>query len=295
MIDYLISVFYEPITDNGVSLYNITVFLIILILGYLIGTIISRLIKRKLPDKMSINDKQAVGKVITLLIFFIAFVSALPNLNIDLSGIFVVGGLFALVFGIACQSVFSNAVSGVILFIERPIKIGDDIKIGGSEGTVIDIQVLSTIIKTFDGIYVRIPNQTMFTADIINYVVNVARRFEYVIGIRYSDDADLALKVIERVISEHPFALKNPAPSIFVSELGDNSVNITIKIWAPSTVWLGVKYELLLKIRQELLAEGIDVPFPQRTLSFADDVKDKVVLLNPTDVSVSGRASDSTK
>ena len=232
---------------------------------------------------------------ITLLIFFIAFVSALPNLNIDLSGIFVVGGLFALVFGIACQSVFSNAVSGVILFIERPIKIGDDIKIGGSEGTVIDIQVLSTIIKTFDGIYVRIPNQTMFTADIINYVVNVARRFEYVIGIRYSDDADLALKVIERVISEHPFALKNPAPSIFVSELGDNSVNITIKIWAPSTVWLGVKYELLLKIRQELLAEGIDVPFPQRTLSFADDVKDKVVLLNPTDVSVSGRASDSTK
>ena len=105
MIDYLISVFYEPITDNGVSLYNITVFLTILILGYLIGTLISKLVKRKLPDKMSLNDKQSVGKVITLFIFFIAFVSALPNLNIDLSGIFVVGGLFALVFGIACQSV----------------------------------------------------------------------------------------------------------------------------------------------------------------------------------------------
>ena len=292
MIDYLISVFYEPITDNGVSLYNITVFLIILILGYLIGTLISKLVKRKLPDKMSLNDKQSVGKVITLFIFFIAFVSALPNLNIDLSGIFVVGGLFALVFGIACQSVFSNAVSGVILFIERPIKIGDDIKIGGSEGTVVDIQVLSTIIKTFDGIYVRIPNQTMFTADIMNYVVNVARRFEYGSGIRYSDDAELATKVIARVVNEHPFALKNPAPAIYVSDLADNSVNITVKIWAPSTVWLGVKNELLFKIRKELLAEGIDIPFPQRTLSFADDVRDKVVILNPSDVSVSEKASD---
>jgi len=101
----------------------------------------------------------------------------------------------------------------------------------------------------------------------------VARRFEYVIGIRYSDNADKALEVIKNVIEEHPFALKNPAPQVFVDNLGDSSANIVVRIWGPTQEWYGVKMELLWKIKKALEREGIEIPFPQRVVWFANELK----------------------
>lgn len=141
---------------------------------------------------------------------------------------------------------------------------------GDTLGTVEDIRILSTIIKTYDGIYTRIPNQTLFTSNITNYVAHVARRFEYSVGIRYSDDADRAIEVIWKVINRHPFALKSPSPSIYVDELGDNAVILIVRIWAPSSEWWDVRTELLWKIKLALEENGIQIPFPQRTLWFPE-------------------------
>ncbi len=157
--------------------------------------------------------------------------------------------------------------------IERPIKIGDSVNIEGTGGVVEDIRIISTTIRGFDGLYVRVPNQKVFTASITNFVANVARRFEYAVGIRYSDDADKALEIIKKIIEEHPLALKNPAPQVFVDNLGDSSVNITARIWAPATEWFGVKSELLWKIKKAIEKEGMEIPFPQRALWFANELK----------------------
>ena len=105
-----------------------------------------------------------------------------------------------------------------------------------------------------------------------NFAVNVARRFECVIGIRYSDDADRAIEVIKKLVEEHPLALINPAPVAFVDSLGDSSVTIIVRIWTPATEWFGVKMELLWKIKQALEKEGIQIPFPQRVLWFANEL-----------------------
>ncbi len=104
-------------------------------------------------------------------------------------------------------------------------------------------------------------------------MANVARRFEYVVGIRYSDDADQALEIIKKIIEEHPLAFKNPTPQVFVDNLGDNSVNIVVRIWAPATEWFGVKTELLWKIKKAIEKEGIEIPFPQRVVWFANELK----------------------
>ena len=278
MTDYITMVLYEPLTTSGVTTADIIIFLAIIIVSVIIAKIVSIKLKRQISDKVPAGDRENIGKIVSVLIVILGFIIALPHLNVNLSGIFVAGGVFAIIIGIAGQSFFSNVISGMILFFERPIKIGDNVGIGDTMGTVEDIQILSTVIKTYDGVYTRIPNQTMFVSDIKNYVAHVARRFEYIVGIRYEDDAEVAIRIIKEVIWKHPFALKRPEPSVFVDQLGDNSVNICVRIWAPSSVWWDVRTELLWKIKVALEAEGIQIPFPQRTVWFPDGVKGEASL-----------------
>ena len=118
-----------------------------------------------------------------------------------------------------------------------------------------------------------IPNEKIFTAPIVNYVNHVVRRIDYTVGIRYSDDADRAIAVINRVIDEYPFALKYPEPVVFVETLGDNSVNIAVRIWAPVGEWYGAKKELLWRIKTELEREGMEIPFPQQVVWFGNELR----------------------
>lgn len=103
---------------------------------------------------------------------------------------------------------------------ERPVKIGDAVNIADTVGLVEDVRVMSTILRTFDGIYLRMPNQTVFTSKIMNYFANVARRFEYTVGIRYSDDADEAIRIIRQIIERHPLTLVNPKSQGFRGQFG---------------------------------------------------------------------------
>lgn len=157
--------------------------------------------------------------------------------------------------------------------IERPIKVGSQVNVKDVSGYVEDISIISTIIRTYGGLYIRIPNETVFTNIITNYVANVARRFEYVVGIRYRDNVDKAIEIITNLIEEHPLALKNPQPAVFVNDLGDNAVNISVKIWASATECYGVKMELLWKIKKEMEAQGIGIAFPQRVVWFANTLE----------------------
>jgi len=126
-----------------------------------------------------------------------------------------------------------------------PIKIGDQVSVDNISGFVEDIRILSTVIRTYDGLYVRISNERFFTSNIVNYNANIARRFEYIVGIHYSDDAEKAIDVIKKLIDENPFALENTKPQVFVDYLGENSVNIIVRIWASSIAWYDVKMEML--------------------------------------------------
>jgi len=201
--------------------------------------------------------------------------SVLPTIGVHPSGLLVAGGVAGIVIGFASQSVVGNLISGLFLIIERPMKLGDSVNIAGTAGVVEDIRIISTTLRTFDGLYVRIPNEKVFTTDITNYVAHVAWRLEYVVGIRYTDDADKAIGIIKKLSEDHPLTLKNPSGDIFVDNLGDNAVNIMVRIWVPSTEWYGVKKELLWKIKTALEAEGIEIPFPQRTIWFANELRSR--------------------
>ncbi len=267
----------DRVIYGNVTVFDLLKVVVFLIIAVLIARVVVIYLRRSLKDRMSRDLMEIVIKVTYYTIIVIAVLFGLKNLQIELSGLLVAGGIIGIVIGFATQSIVGNLVSGLFLMVERPIKIGDQVNIDGTSGFVEDIHTVSTIIRTYGGLYVRIPNEKVFTNKITNYVANTARRFEYVVGIRYSDDADEAIEIIEDLIEEHPFALKYPSPQVFVDNLGDNAVNIIVKIWAPPTEWYDVKMEMLWKIKKGLKVNGIEIAFPQRTVWFANELQKQEV------------------
>ncbi|MGA1793376.1 MAG: mechanosensitive ion channel family protein [Thermoplasmatota archaeon] len=256
----------------GIELADLVQITTIIIVGVLVGKIVSMYLARYFRKRMKTDHIKILTKTVYFTIVFIAAIMILPIIGVKPSSLMVAGGIFAVVLGFASQAIVGNLISGIFLVIERPIKVGDVVNIDSTVGTVEDIRILSTTIRTYDGYFVRIPNLTVFSSKIINFFINKARRFEYIVGIRYKDDADKAVQVIKDTIDKHPFALKYPEPIIFVEVLGNSSVDITIKIWAPVTEWYDVKKDLLWKIKTELEKNGIFVPFPQREVWFNSEL-----------------------
>jgi len=230
---------------GGITVVNLFTFIIILILSVIIGKVVRINIHRIMKEKIPITTLIVVEKMAYYTIIFIGFMIALPYVGFSLSGLLVAGGILGIVIGFASQTVVSNFISGIFLLIEKPMKVGDGVNIGDVSGIVEDIRILSTTVRTYDGVYVRLPNDKVFSSNIQNYVAHEARRFGYTVGISYKDDAEKAVGIIKKLLDEHPLVLKEPSH------------------------WYGVYTEMLWKIKVALEKEGIEIPFPQHVVHMA--------------------------
>jgi small-conductance mechanosensitive channel len=255
-----------------VTVIDLIIFSLIVAVTIVIANLAGVYLKKKLSDRVRKEELEKIVRITQAVIILTGIFVSLPSFHVDFGELLLIGGTAGIIIGFASQRLVTNVGSGLFLIFERPVKIGDTVKIGGTAGTIEDIRILSTTIKTYEGIYIRIPNETVFNSEITNYVANVARRFEYRVAIRYSDDADHAIQIINTLLDAHPFVLQNPEPSVYVDELGDNGMIIMVRIWAPSREWWAVRTEMLLKIKQALEHEGIGIPFPQRVV-WLQDVK----------------------
>jgi small-conductance mechanosensitive channel len=262
---------FDTVLYGDVTLLELIQVLLIFIIAIIFAKGLTIYLRRSLKDRVSKEYLDIILKVVYYGIVLFAILPVLHIHGVQLSSFLVAGGIAGIVLGIASQSVVGNFVAGLFLMIERPMKIGQSVNIAGTAGMIEDIRILSTTMRTFEGLYVRIPNEKVFTTEITNYVAHVARRLEYLVGIRYSDDADKAIDIIKKLHEAHQLTLKYPSPDIFVDNLGDNAVNIIVRLWVPSREWYGVKKELLWKIKMALEAEGIEIAFPQRTVWFANE------------------------
>ncbi len=256
----------EEIVYGAVTWFDLFTALLIFIVALVLSKLVTIQVRRALKDKMSHDHLGLLNKVISYAIIVIAILWILPILGFEPSGLLVAGGIVAVAIGFAGQSIIGNLISGLFLMGERPIKTGDLVEISGNLGTVEDIHIISTSIRTLDGLFIRIPNETVFTSSITNFSANPVRRFEFTIGISYADDADKAIKVIRDTAAAQPLILISPPPQVYVENLGDSSVDIMARFWAPTDSWFGVRMELLWKIKKAIEAEGIEIPFPQRVI-----------------------------
>ena len=223
-------------------------------------------LKRGLRESVSKDHLEILVKIITYISYTLVIVSVMPYVGVNLSGLLLAGGVIGVAVGFASQNILNNFLSGIFLMFERPIKMGQSVSIDGVGGVVEDIRIMSTTLRNFEGLFVRIPNQKVFTAVINNFVANPVRRFEYVIGVSYACSTSEAIRVITEVIEEEPYALVKPDPVVFVDSLGESSVNIMIRVWAPVEHLFALKRRLLEKIKNRLDLEGIEIPLPQRVV-----------------------------
>ena len=259
----------EPLWGT-LTIGDLVVMLITVMIVMVAMRVLSSYLRRILVGKISGDTLNIFLKSLNIgTILFVLIVVLPPQLDLDLSGLLVAGGLAGIVIGFASQSVVSNFLSGMLLIVEHPIKMGDEVAIGTVTGYVEDIHIMSTHLRTYDGVFVRMPNQVVFQSSISNYVANAARRIQFTLGVRYQDDAGRAISMMIAIAERHPFVLREPEPQAFVSGLAESQVELTIRAWAPSPRWERTRNELLLELKQGLEAGGIEFPFPQREIRLA--------------------------
>lgn len=263
-----------------VSPRDVLFFGALLVAAYLLGLLISHHIRVRMSRRLKKDQLDLVTGVIRVILILIAVGIALPGLlDLSLSIFLVIIVVVIAIIALSSQKVISNMVSGIALLYESPFATGDFISTGGVSGTVVAVRLFSVRIRTGDGVYVHIPNDQIYSTTVSNVHANVARRFEYSVGIRYQDNPDKARQIIARILDEYPYVLMNPAPAVFVSDITSDSVLLMIRAWFPSN-WkltrddVSLSTDLLPRIKAGLEAEGIEMPYANRVIWFAEPEKD---------------------
>ncbi|WP_209475658.1 mechanosensitive ion channel family protein [Thermococcus stetteri] len=262
---------------GGVEVSNVLTALLVFYFSYLFAKkskdyMIMSSSKQKLPE-VQIKAKLFYYTVVTLA-FFIAL--NIAGFTGKLTTLLAAAGITGIVLGFSAQTVVANFISGIFMYFDKPLKIGDPVEVAGYSGIVHDIRILSTRIRTWDGLLVRIPNEKLFNSEIKNLQKYPARRVDIVVGIAYKEDAQRAIDVIKKTLYEMPYVLAEPEPMVFVDNLGNSSVNIAVRAWAPSEKWFDVRWQIVQRIKEALDKEGIEIPFPQRVNWFAEELRVRI-------------------
>jgi small conductance mechanosensitive channel len=191
-------------------------------------------------------------------------ISVASMIGIATTSFIAVLGAAGLAVGLALQGSLANFAGGVLVLMFRPYKVGDFVEAQGVMGTVHEIQIFNTIMKTPDNKVIIVPNGSISNGIITNFSMEATRRVDFVFGIGYSDDIGKAKATIERLVKEDSRTLADPAPQIVVSELADSSVNITTRVWVNAADYWGLFFDLTEKVKLTFDQEGISIPFPQR-------------------------------
>jgi len=197
------------------------------------------------------------------LVLFIV-IAAIGKLGVQTTSFVAVIGAAGLAVGLALQGSLSNFASGVLLILFKPFKVGDFIKAGGEAGVVVEVGILTTEMKTPDNIKIILPNSAIMGGSITNVSAHPTRRVDMVVGVSYGDDLNKAKQIMEDLLAADERVLKDPAPTVAVSNLGDSSVDFVVRPWVNSADYWAVKFDFTQAVKEKFDAEGVSIPFPQR-------------------------------
>ena len=236
---------------------------------FVVGRWVARALRNATKKMMAKGDVDEtlisfVGNLtyITLLAFVI--IAALNQLGIQTTSFIAVIGAAGLAIGLALQGSLANFAAGVLMIIFRPFKAGDYIEGAGVAGTVEEIQIFATQLKTPDNKTIIVPNAKMMGDNITNYSAKDTRRVDMVIGVGYGDDLKKVREILEDILAKDDRILEDPAPTIGVLELGDYSVNFAVRPWVKKEDYWGAYFDVTETVKRRFDEEGISIPYPQR-------------------------------
>lgn len=264
-IQDIMQMVYGVLATYGI---NVVGALVIIVVGFMVAGWARRTLERTLSrsGKMDPTLVRFFGSLVRYAIIAFVIIAALQRFGVEATGLVAVFGAAGLAIGLALQGTLSNVAAGVMLLMFRPFKIGDFVDTGGKVGTVKEVGLFTTELATGDNVKVIVPNGQIWGSAISNFSANPTRRVDLMMGIDYGDNIDTAMATINRVIGEESRALTDPESTVAVAELADSSVNIVVRVWVNAADYWGVRWDLTKKLKEQLEADGISIPFPQQTV-----------------------------
>ena len=246
---------------------------------FLVGKFVIRLLVGAVNKVMSAQeiDKTLttfVSNLVRISLLVVVIIAAIGALGIETTSFIAIFGAAGLAVGLALQGSLSNFASGVLIVLFRPYRAGDFIEAAGIAGSVEQVQILTTVLKTGDNKQIIVPNSQIMNSIITNYSANQTRRIDMVVGVSYSDDLDKVRKTIQELVAADDRILKDPATTIAVSDLAESSVNFVVRPWVSTADYWNVKFDLTEAIKKRFDREGISIPFPQRDVHVYNQAAD---------------------
>jgi len=269
-VEYFLNFKLFEINKTAVTPSSIFMFVIFIAVFALTSRLLQRVLRAHLFSRMRIDEgmQYTLTRIIHYLVMIIGAVVAFQFIGIDLTGLAVIVGFLSVGIGFGLQNITSNFVAGVILLLERPIKVGDRIMVGNQEGDVVEINMRSTTIRTLNNIAVIVPNSEFVSSKLENWSYgDETVRVDVNVGVSYESDLETVIRSLREVAAEHPEVLKNPAPDVLHTGFGDSAWNMRLRIWLEdSQRHLEVHSEINCAIVRKFQQNGIEIPFPQRDL-----------------------------
>ncbi len=258
---------YLPMIQENAMLYGVNFIKALLI--FIVGKFIVKLIANAIGKGMKKSGKdEMLAKFVTnisyaLMLTFVV-IAAISQLGIQTASLVAILGAAGLAVGLALQGSLSNFAAGVMTIIFRPYNVGDVVQVADHTGQVEEVDIFTTTLRLPDKTKIIIPNGQAIEGPIVNYTEAGNRRMDLAVGISYDADIEQARAVILDAVKSSEYVLDNPPPSVGVTELADNSVNLTVRPWAKASDHPAATLELLEKIKVALDKAEIGIPYPQR-------------------------------
>ena len=254
--------------SNGASVIFQTLAFLLVLFAFWFAARIGRGLTRRALDRSSLNvsslAREFFIKMTGRLILLFGFIIAIAQLGIEVGPLLAGLGIAGFIIGFALQDTLSNFASGMLILIYRPFDVGDVIEAGGVTGKVDTMNLVSTMVLTFDNQMLVVPNKQIWSGVIRNVTHQDKRRVDMTFGIGYSDDVPKAEKVLMEIVTSYEQVLKDPEPVVRLHTLGDSSIDFIVRPWAKTDDYWDVYWHVTREVKRRFDEEGISIPFPQR-------------------------------
>ncbi len=247
--------------------------LVLLFIAWIIARWISSITRKGMERaKIDTTLTKFASNMVRWLVLILAGLACLSVFGIQTTSFAALIGAAGLALGLAFQGTLGNMSAGVMLLVFRPFKVGDAVNIGGETGLVNEVGLFTTEIDTFDNRRFIIPNGEIFGTTIENITYHPRRRADVAVGVEYGADIDKTREVLEAAANRVPGRLEDPAPVVFLSELGGSSVDWSVRVWAPTADFGAVKQATIREVKNSLDEAGIGIPYPTMDVNLTQPV-----------------------
>lgn len=240
--------------------------ILLLAAGFVVAKLLAGMARRLAAGRLEMAQEILLRRATYYLVLSLFIVASLHQLGFNLGVLLGAAGVLSVAIGFASQTSASNLVSGLFLIAERPFQIGDVIQVEGTTGEVLAIDLLSVKLRTFDNLYVRIPNETLIKTEVRTLTKLPIRRLDLQLGVAYKENLERVRDLLFEVADRNPICLDEPKPLFIMQKYGDSAIEFQFSAWTLQENFLELRTGLQLQIKTAFDEQGIEIPFPHRSL-----------------------------